>query len=139
MQTKLGTYLPLVSVRDRIPKPLEPPPTTPPRRSAPFKPSTPPRKVHTSPPAVRTSESPLFRGQDVSLRPSSPPPMSDSDTRGSARCIENNRYTSEGGGYAVETSSDAPPDPDVEMSDADHEPWDETIRLATRVDTNHLP
>ncbi|CCO34882.1 hypothetical protein BN14_08991 [Rhizoctonia solani AG-1 IB] len=134
----------------RTPKPLEAPPTTTPRRSAPIKPSTRPRKAQTSPPAIRTSTSPLFRGQDVPLPPSSPPPMSDSDAGGSVR--GENGYSSEGGGYSSETgvgydggydggvSSDAPPDPDVEMSDTDDEPWDETIRPVERDDggTGHI-
>ncbi|CCO34681.1 hypothetical protein BN14_08787 [Rhizoctonia solani AG-1 IB] len=134
----------------RIPKPLEAPPTTPPRRPTPIKPSTRPRKAQTSPPAMRTSASPLFRGQDVPLPPSSPPPMSDSDAGGSVR--GENGYSSEGGGYSSETgvgydggydggvSSDAPPDPDVEMSDTDDEPWDETIRPVERDEggTGHI-
>ncbi|GAB1527271.1 hypothetical protein RhiTH_010446 [Rhizoctonia solani] len=69
----------------RTSRPMEAPPTTPRRRSAPFKPSTPPRKAHTSPPTARASESPLFRSQDIALPPSSPPPMSDSDAGGSVR------------------------------------------------------
>ncbi|EUC61815.1 hypothetical protein RSOL_407640 [Rhizoctonia solani AG-3 Rhs1AP] len=124
----------------RSPKPLEAPPTTPPRRSVPFKPSTPPRKAHTSPPTARASESPLFKGSaDVPLPPSSPPPMSDSDVDGSVKGGNRTGYTSEGGGYSSETggydagiSSDAPPDPDVEMSDTDDEAWDETIRPVER-------
>ncbi|KAF8725292.1 hypothetical protein RHS02_08240, partial [Rhizoctonia solani] len=126
----------------RTSRPMEAPPTTPRRRSAPFKPSTPPRKAHTSPPTARASESPLFRSQDIALPPSSPPPMSDSDAGGSVRGGDNNGYTSEGGGYSSEAgagydggvSSDAPPDPDVEMSDTDDELWDETIRPVERDD-----
>ncbi|KAJ1300016.1 hypothetical protein OPQ81_011850 [Rhizoctonia solani] len=124
----------------KSPKRGEAPPTTPRRRSTSFKPSTPPRKVHTSPPVARASESPLFKGADVPLPPSSPPPMSDSDADGSVRGGNQTGYMSEGRGYSSETgrgydagiSSDAPPDPDVEMSDTDDEPWDETIRPVER-------
>ncbi|KAF8752604.1 hypothetical protein RHS01_07505 [Rhizoctonia solani] len=90
----------------RTSRPMEAPPTTPRRRSAPFKPSTPPRKAHTSHrPTARASESPLFRSQDIALPPSSPPPMSDSDAGGSVRGGDNNGYTSEGGGYSSEAGA----------------------------------
>ncbi|GAB1527262.1 hypothetical protein RhiTH_010437 [Rhizoctonia solani] len=107
-----------------------------------FQPSTPPRKADTSPPTARASESPLFRSQDIALPPSSPPPAIDSNAGGSVRGGDNNGYTSECGGYSSEAgagydggvSSDAPPDPDVEMSDTDDELWDETIRSVERDD-----
>ncbi|CAE6455876.1 unnamed protein product [Rhizoctonia solani] len=60
--------------------------------------------------------------------------MSDSDAGGSACGGENNGYTSEGGGCDGGISSDTPPDPDVEMSDIDDEPWDETVRPVERDD-----
>ncbi|KAF8731275.1 hypothetical protein RHS02_07596, partial [Rhizoctonia solani] len=68
--------------------------------------------------------------------------MSDSDAGGSVRGGDNNGYTSEGGGYSSEAgagydggvSSDAPPDPDVEMSDTDDELWDEMFRPVERDD-----